>query len=88
MKNESEDNQILGNRLEEFIENLKEENFKYLRKEREVIKAKLGCFVNIIDPERTFKDIIPMLDEIEWDNQEIIQEHFKELKNYNLETID
>lgn len=82
IKAKSKDNNILGDRIEAFIEEIKKEDFGYLQKNREVIKAKLGCLINIIDPERTFKDIIPILNEIDWSKESIVQEHFNKLKEY------
>lgn len=37
-----------------------------------------------MDPERTFNDIIPVFNSIDWNKESIVQEHFKELKEYKL----
>lgn len=72
----------LGNEVEKFIEKLKSERLSYLSKERFVIKSKLGCTLNIMDPERTFKDIIPTFYNIPWGKYKIIEDHLENLKNY------
>lgn len=72
----------LVERVEEFIEKLKIEKSTFLEKERNVIKSKLGCTVNIMDPERTFKDIIPVLNSIDWSKNNTVQEYFDKIKNY------
>lgn len=69
----------IGEAVEKFIDELKIElKPTRLEKERNVIKSKLGCFVNILDPERTFKDIIKVFDEIKWQDNSVIIENFKE----------
>ncbi len=82
LMNSGEEVKKLGEKVEEFINNLKKEKNIYLLKERNVVKSKLGCTINIIDPERTFKDIIPTFYGIPWSTYPIIQNYFEELKNY------
>lgn len=82
LSDEGEDQKNLVNDVEKFIVELKEKENIYLNKKRNVIKAKLGCTVNIMDPERTFSDITPVFKNIAWNEKSVVQEHFKELKEY------
>lgn len=82
LSDEGEDQKNLVNDVEKFIVELEEKENIYLNKKRNVIKAKLGCTVNIMDPERTFSDIIPVFKNIAWNEKSVVQEHFKELKEY------
>lgn len=66
----------------EFIEKLRKEGSDFLKKEHSFIKAKLGCVVNIMDPERTFKDIIPVFNSINWSSDETVQKCFDKIKKY------
>lgn len=83
LKDKGGDEKKLAENIEKMIEKLKEEGNSYFEKERYAIKAKLGCLINIIDPERTFYDIIESFSEIDWASEPIIETHFKQLKKYN-----
>lgn len=76
------ENKEFVEKVEKFIDKLKKEKNKFLNKDRKVIKAKLGCSINIMDPERTFKDIIPAFNSIEWEEYEVVQSFFKPLIDY------
>lgn len=82
LADEGKEQKNLVDDIEKFITELEEKENIYLKKKRNVIKAKLGCAVNIMDPERTFNDIIPVFNSIDWNKKSIVQEHFKELKEY------
>lgn len=82
LENIGYEEKILVDEVKKFIDNLNPLNLSFLDKVRKIIKSKLGCTVNIIDPERTFFDIIPAFNTINWSQFPIIQSHFNELMNY------
>ncbi len=84
IKNRGEEEKMLVKEVDKYIEELSNSNLSFLNKDRKKIKSKLGCTVNIIDPERTFLDIIPTFNTIQWNEYPIIESTFCELKKYNI----
>lgn len=82
LKKSGQEERVIGDSVEELIDKLKEDRISHLEKERYVIKSKLGCLVNILDPERTFKDILPVFSSITWTKYEVVQNNFTVIKNY------
>ncbi len=82
IENDGEEEKILVEKVKKFISELDKEKLSFLNKDRKKIKAGLGVTVNIIDPERTFKDIQPVFESIKWSEYPIIQEYFVEMKRY------
>lgn len=82
LENSGNEEKLLVSEVNNFIDDLETKNLRFLDKNRKIIKSKLGCTVNIIDPERTFFDIRAVFDSISWGNYPVIQNHFYELKNY------
>lgn len=82
LKNKGVDESRIGHDIEKMIDKLKSDKISFFKKERFVIKAKLGCLINSLDPERTFYDIIDSFEGINWEEDEIVKTHFKELEKY------
>lgn len=82
LKSRGSDETRIGHDIEKMIDKFKNDGVSFFKKERFVIKAKLGCLINSLDPERTFYDIIDSFEGIDWAEDEIVKKHFKELEKY------
>ncbi len=63
---------------EKFVEDTLDKNIvkSYLKKEREVEKAKFSSVVSIINPERSLDDFIDLFDMSSWVEADIAKKHF------------
>ncbi|MGL5702344.1 MAG: DUF3226 domain-containing protein [Cetobacterium sp.] len=82
LKNRGKEENEMALDVESMVDGFQTKKISYFEKDRAVIKSKLGCMVNLLDPERTFYDIIDSFSGIAWEEDENVIEHFQSLNRY------
>jgi hypothetical protein len=73
---EEDDEEIIPQCVQ-FIDGIKSE--KYLKKRRDILKAKLSTLIAIIDPDRAVDSLVEIVEGIQWDRYRAVNQTFNKL---------
>ncbi|NLW46804.1 MAG: hypothetical protein GXY86_05665 [Firmicutes bacterium] len=73
---EEDDEEIIPQCVK-FIDGIKSE--KYLKKRRDILKAKLSTLIAIIDPDRAVDSLVEIVEGIQWDRYRAVNQTFNKL---------